>query len=248
MGSHFKGLSVFEHLKEARKKGHLASSEPHGVEAIGHLIGGADAAREIAMTSLLLAILFFNLNISLKISYSILSLFLLGLFFWKVGRSASLGWSRLERINKLIEDEKEEIENNRAEEKSELTEIYAAKGFSEPLLSKVIDVLMADDNKLLGIMLEEELGVSLESNEHPLKQALGTATGFLLAAGTIFASILLFSLKGIFIAAPLIIMIASALMAKVEKIRILHQTVWNLSITFLAGASTYFLCQFFVKL
>ncbi len=248
MGSHFKGLSVFEHLKEARKKGHLASSEPHGIEAMGHLIGGADAAREVAIVALLLLILFLNLPISLTTSYSILSFFLLGLFFWKVGRSASLGWSRLERINKLVEDEKEEIETNRSEEKAELTEIYAAKGFSEPLLSKVIDVLMADDNKLLGIMLEEELGVSLESNEHPLKQALGTAIGFLLAAGAIFASILLFKLKGIFVAAPLIIMISSAFMAKVEKIRILHQTIWNLSITFLAGAGTYFLCQFFVKL
>lgn len=248
MGSHFKGVGVLEHLKQARKKGYLASSEPHGIEAMGHLMGGADAAREVAIASFLLTILFLNLPISLNLSYSLISLFLSGLFFWKVGRSASLGWSRLERINKLIEDEKEEIETNRSEEKEELTEIYEAKGFSEPLLSKVIDVLMADDNKLLGIMLEEELGVSLESNEHPLKQALGTAIGFLLASCAIFASVLLFQLKGIFISAFFIIMIASAYMANIQKIRILHQTVWNLSITFLAGASTYFLCKFFVSL
>ncbi len=243
MGSHFKKSTVLEHLKAARLKGHLASKEPHGIEAQGHLIGGADAAREIAMTALLLGIVAIRLQLSLVSSYYLMGLVLGGLFFWKVGRSASLGWSRLERINRLIEDERNEIETNRDEERSELTEMYQAKGFSEPLLSKVIDVLMADDNKLLGIMLEEELGVSLESYEHPLKQALGTAVGIFLAASILFASLLLFSINGVFIATPLIILIASAFMAKIEQIRPLHSIIWNLAITFLAAASTYFLSR-----
>ncbi len=32
---------------------------------------------------------------------------------------------------------------------------------------------MADDNRLLRVMLEEELGLTLEAYEHPLKQAFG---------------------------------------------------------------------------
>ncbi len=243
MGSHFQGSSVLEHLKKARLKGHLASKEPHGIEAQGHLIGGADAAREIAMITLLLWIVSNTLNLPLTSLYTLFLLTLTGLFFWKVGRSASLGWSRLERINKLIEDEKQEIETNRAEEKAELTEMYQAKGFSEPLLSNVIDVLMADDNKLLGIMLEEELGVSLESYEHPLKQALGTAVGILLAAAFLFASLMLYPAYGPLISAPLTIFIASAFMAKIEQTRILHAAVWNLAITFLAATTTYFLAK-----
>lgn len=243
MGSHFKGSSVLEHLKAARLKGHLASKEPHGIEAQGHLIGGADAAREVAMISLLLWIVAIRLHLSLISSYYLLGLVLGGLFLWKVGRSASLGWSRLERINRLIDDERGEIETNRDEEKSELTEMYQAKGFSEPLLSKVIDVLMADDNKLLGIMLEEELGVSLESYEHPLKQAMGTAIGVFLASSIIVASLLLLPTNGVFIATPFIILIASAFMAKIEQIRPLHSAIWNLAITFLAAATTYFLTQ-----
>lgn len=243
MSSHFDGKSVLEHLKSARQKGHTASKEPHGIEAQGHLMGGADAAREIALISLILWILFIHFNIAPRIACSILGLVIAGLFFWKIGRSAALGWSRLERINKLITDEKNEIENNRAEEKSELTAMYQAKGFSEPLLSQVIDVLMADDNKLLGIMLEEELGVTLESYEHPLKQALGTGVGIFLSAACLFSAHLLLPKIGILIAAPLIILIAAAFMAKIEKIGILHSVVWNFAITFLSGSTTYFLAQ-----
>ncbi len=241
MGSHFNGSSVLEHLKDARKKGQIASSEPHGIEAQGYLIGGADAAREVAMIGLLL-------SIPLVIPPFFLALILSGFILWKIGRSASLGWSRLERINKLIIDEKNEIETNREEEKSELTEMYRAKGFSEPLLTKVIDVLMADDNKLLGIMLEEELGVSLESYEHPLKQAMGTAIGSLLAVSVLFISYLLIGKSGIFFSAPLIILIASAFMAKIAQIRILHTAVWNLAITFMSAMTTYFLLNFFINL
>ena len=168
---------------------------------------------------------------------------LAGFFFWKVGRSASLGWARLERINKLISDEKNEIETNREEEKSELTAMYEAKGFTEPLLSQAIEVLMADDNKLLGIMLEEELGVSLESYEHPLKQAFGTAIGLFLTYTLLFAATHFSPKHGILIAAPIAILIASAFMAKIEKIRPLHAAIWNLAIAFLAAATTYFLTR-----
>lgn len=246
MGSHFKGSSVFEHLKHARLKGHIATNEPHGIEAQGHLIGGADAAREVAMITLLLQIIATSLQLSVNSTYHLLRLVIAGLFFWKVGRTASLGWSRLERINRLITDERNEIETNRSEEKAELTAMYQAKGFSEPLLSKVIDVLMADDNKLLGIMLEEELGVSLESYEHPLKQALGTAIGVLLATATLFTSLLISPSYGVFISSSVTILIASAFMAKIEQIRPLHSTIWNLAITFLAATTTYFLAQLFI--
>ena len=241
MNSHFKGRPVLDHLKEARVKGHIASKESHGIESQGHLIGGADAAREAALLALLLSIVASSLKIGRASTYLLLCLVLAGFFFWKVGRSASLGWARLERVNKLIADEKNEIETNREEEKSELTAMYEAKGFNDPLLSQVIDVLMADDNKLLGIMLEEELGVSLESYEHPLKQAFGTAIGLFLTYTFLFGASHLSPIYGILIAAPFTILIASAFMAKIEKIRALHAAIWNIAIAFLASATTYFL-------
>jgi VIT1/CCC1 family predicted Fe2+/Mn2+ transporter len=242
--SHFKGKGVFEHLQEARKKGHLASRENHGIETAGHIMGGADAAKETAIYAMLLFVVGEALTLPSKSICLLAGLTFIGLLLWKTGRSASLAWARLERIEKLVRDEKHEIETNREEEKSELREIYAAKGLSGDLLDKVIDVLMADDNKLLGVMLEDELGVSLESYEHPLKQALGAAVGVLLSGMILTIGLSLSVDKGIFIAGYAIVAISSYIMAKVEQIRILHSVIWNLSLTFMATMATYFFTSF----
>ena len=93
-------------------------------------------------------------------------------------------------------------------------------------------------------MLEEELGVSLESYEHPLKQAAGSAIGVFLASSFIYIALLLNPNHGVFFASPLIIFIASYFMAKVEGIRPLNRIVWNLSILFLSTSTTYFLAEF----
>ena len=58
-------------------------------------------------------------------------------------------------------EERFEIAHHRGQEKEELTELYALKGFKGELLDQVINVLMADDNRLLSVMLEEELGLEL---------------------------------------------------------------------------------------
>ena len=243
MKTHFKGKSVLEHLKEARKKGYLASKENHGIETQGHLVGGADAAKDIAIVALLLWILSMHLTLSPINTYFLLGLTTAGLFFWKVGRSACLGWARLEKINKLIEEEKHEILVHRDEEKAELMTMYQAKGFSEPLLSKVVDVLMADDNKLLGIMLEEELGVSLELYEHPLKQAAGAALGTLGAA--LILSFGLFALPawGPPLCAAVIIALSAGTTAQLEKNSPLPSIVWNLAIGAVAAGAAYFLAK-----
>ena len=242
--SHFNGKGVIAHLLEARKKGERATHEEHGIEAPGHIIGGADAAKETAVITLLVWIICDALRISYDQIYILIGLIMFGIFLWKTGRSASLAWSRLERVNKLIEDERYEIENNREEEKEELTEMYRAKGFSGQLLERVIDVLMADDNKLLGVMLEEELGVSLESYEHPLKQALGTGIGILLAACALSIGIAISEPYGLFVATYIVVLIASYVMSRIQKIEAINLTIWNLSITFLASFGTYFLAKF----
>ena len=180
--SHFKGFSVIEHLKKAREKGKTATNEFHGIEVPGHIAAGADSAKETSVYTLLLYIVANLLGIESHKTIIILASFLMGLFLWKVGRSAHLGWARLERIDNLVEEEKDEIENNRDEERDELKEMYRAKGFNEPLLTKIIEVLMADDNKLLHVMLEEELHVSMDAYVHPLKQAFGAGIGVLVGA------------------------------------------------------------------
>lgn len=243
-GSHFKGKGVVEHLREARLKGFRATEESHGIEAPGHIVGGADAAKESVTISLMIWIVATTLGFDHKSLIILLGLFLFGFFLWRAGRGALLAWSRLERVNRLIADEKYEIEHNREEEKEELTEMYEAKGFSGELLKKVIDVLMADDNKLLGIMLEEELGVSLESYEHPLKQALGAACGVLFASFALAIGVAISKNFGIYFATFIVISISSYIISYIEKIELLHAIIWNLAVTFMASFGTFFFAKF----
>jgi VIT1/CCC1 family predicted Fe2+/Mn2+ transporter len=81
--------------------------------------------------------------------------------------------------------ERREIREHFDHECAELRALYAAKGFQEPLLSQVVDTLSADDDRLLKVMMEEELGLSVHHMNHPLVVGLwnfaaSLATGLVL--------------------------------------------------------------------
>lgn len=233
---HFEGKSVLEHLKEARAKGGLAAAEIHGTEMPGHLSAAADAARDTAVALLLLWILF-------PTEISLLLLFAAGLFLWKIGRSALLGWARLERLHRVIEEERWEIQHSRQQEREELAALYQAKGLSGKLLDEVVTVMMADDNRLLHIMLEEEMGLALEIYEHPLKQSVGAGIGVLLATALFAGGYFFFSPL---VATALTILIAAITVAQLEKNRRIEALIWNLSLVAFVGTAIYFLKQIFL--
>lgn len=235
--NHFKGKDALQHVIDARLKGKTASAEIHGTELPGHVSAAADAAKE---TALILLILWVLLGSG---SHWLMLVFISGWLIWKVGRSAILGWARLERLHRVIEEERYEIEHHRPQEKEELRALYAAKGFSGKLLDEAVEVLMADDNRLLQVMLEEELGLNLESHEHPLKQASGALLGVLGSA--LVMSFGLFALPnwGAAVCAALIIALSAGTTAQLEKNRPLPAIIWNLAIAFLAAAAAYFLAQ-----
>jgi hypothetical protein len=237
---HFKGKDALSHVMEARLKGKTASAEVHGTELPGHISAAADAAKETALLLLLLSMLMGN-----KAHWFML-VFIFAWLIWKVGRSALLGWSRLERLHRVIEEERYEIEHHRPQEKEELKALYAAKGFSGKLLDEVVEILMADDNRLLQVMLEEELGLHLESHEHPLKQASGALIG--VVGSTLILSVGLFALPqwGTAFCAALIITLSAGTTAQLEKNRPLPAIIWNLAIAFLAAGAAYFLAQIFL--
>lgn len=242
-GRHFEGKAPLAHLFEAREKGKIASSEIHGAELPGHLSAGADACKETSLLLLVLWVLFTEQQFSLETLRLILLVFFAGWLVWKVGRSALLGYSRLERLHRLIEEERWEIEHHRPQEREELKALYAAKGFSGKLLEEVLDVMMADDNRLLQIMLEEELGLSLESYEHPLKQALGACIGTLLSGSLLFLGFFFLPWQIGAIVAAILIGISAALVAKWEKNDPLTAAVWNLAAALLAAGTAFFLAK-----
>jgi hypothetical protein len=243
---HFQGKEAIEHVIEARIKGKLASAEIHGAELPGHYSAAADAAKETAFLLLVFWTLFSELNFPSNQMRWISICFIIGWLVWKVGRSAILGYSRLERLHRLIEEERWEIEHHRPQEREELKALYAAKGFSGKLLEESIDVLMADDNRLLQIMLEEELGLSLESYEHPIKQAIGALLGTLAASLVMSIGFFLLPWWGAALAAGLIIAVFAAMVAHLEKNKALPAAVWNLAGAALAAGSAFFAAQLLI--
>lgn len=231
---HFGGKTVVEHLKEARTRGAVAAAEIHGVEMPGHIAAGADAARDMAI--LLLVLWIVNPQ-----SWSLYLLAAAGWLVWKTARSAVMGWSRIERINRLIEEERYEIEKHREQERFELTEMYRAKGLTGKLLEDVIDVLMADDNRLLRVMLEEELGLTLESYEHPLKQAFGASLGSAIAASLLLLGLWAIPSFGLPLLAAFVVILSATIYAKMERNNLWNAIIWNLSIAALSAGCVYFL-------
>ncbi len=241
--SHFKGKEALEHVIDARLKGKAASSEIHGTELPGHYSAAADAAKETALILVVLWTLFNELHFPPDQIHWILIVFAAGWLVWKVGRSAILGWSRLERLHRLIEEERWEIEHHRPQEKEELRAFYSAKGFSGKLLDEAIDVLMADDNRLLQVMLQEELGLSLESYEHPLKQAAGALIGTVGSALILSFGLFFLPIWGAAFTAALVIALSAGTTAQLEKNRPLPSIIWNLAAALLSAAVAYFAGQ-----
>lgn len=233
--THFKDKDAIGHVAEAQAKGVISAAEIHGIETPGYISAAADAARDVAVISLLF------LPLMPKISH--LAVFLLGYVAWRGGRAAWLGWARLERLHRVLEQERWEIEHNRTQEKDELRELYRAKGFDGKLLEDVLGVLMADGDRLLRVMVEEELGLSLENVEHPLKQGMGAGIGAAAASLLILLSLNFGLFWGSVAVSLIIIGIASSILATFSQNRLIPAIIWNIALGLLSFGLTYFTLQ-----
>ena len=239
--SHFKGKSALDHVVDAQAQGIITAAEVHGIETPGHLSAGADAARETAVV-----LVFFWLVLhALKVERTELLLAIVSFswLLWRTGRSAWLAWFRLERLHRILAQEKWEIEHHRQQERDELRVLYAAKGFEGKLLEDVLDVLMADNDRLLKIMVEEELGLALASYEHPIKQGVGAAIGVLCSALLCLIPHLLLPSIGLICGAGLAISLSSLLSARYAGNKFIPAIIWNLGIAAFACGAVYFLLQ-----
>ena len=240
---HFQGKEVIEHLRMARKKGAQATEETHGIEMSGSLFAFVDSVKDSSILVVGLSLVLSQCGVPIGKILMILSVFSVGWLFWKIGRSCLLAWSRLERFHRLIGEERFEIEHNRLQEREELSAIYQQKGLSGVLLNQVVDVLMADDNRLLQIMLEEELGLALESCEHPLKQAVGAGLGVITVGLGMGIGVFFGGLLGLIFALGLLFSSATLIASNREGNEASTSLVWNLSVAVLAMGSLYFIAQ-----
>lgn len=235
--NHFGDDDPLEHVMKKKAQG----GETHGTDAPGHLAALADGLREGGLVFLLVTFAILPLSPSQQLLS--LSTFAVALIAWKTGRSAWMGWARLERLHSVMVQEKYEIENNREQERLELIALYKAKGFDGKLLEDVVDVLMADNDRLLKVMLEEEMGLSLASYEHPLKQALGAFLGASISLSLGVASFYFFGVMGVFVATLFSLLGGVTLTSLFEKNEWIPAAVWNLALATLSGGISYFLAQ-----
>jgi len=70
-----------------------------------------------------------------------------------------------------------EVDNLPHKERDEIREIYEAKGFEGDLLEKVVDVITADRDRWVDVMMKEELNLQYPAAS-PFKTALATFSAF----------------------------------------------------------------------
>lgn len=68
----------------------------------------------------------------------------------------------MHRYNKEKKTEYWEIENMPEAEKKEVEDIFRKKGFEEPLLSQVVEVILKDKDRWVDVMMKDELGLAKE--------------------------------------------------------------------------------------
>ncbi|HSB50630.1 MAG TPA: VIT1/CCC1 transporter family protein [Nitrosopumilaceae archaeon] len=85
--------------------------------------------------------------------------------------------ARIEFIEKERKKEEWEIDNLAVEEKQEIRDIYANKGFKDQLLEDIVRVITARRKIWLDTMMKEELGL-IEDGRKPKDTAVSTFAGF----------------------------------------------------------------------
>lgn len=225
---HFLGASPSRHIVEKFSRGAAFASEKHGVEISGSKSALIDSLRS---TGMILAILGTTLNSYFgTVAPKTILVFSLGIVLWQAARSGSLGWFRLQRLHKEMLEERQEITNSRAQERAELEALYALKGFEPPLLDRVVEVLMADDDRLLRVMLEEELGLPLGICDHPMIQGLGSLAGAFIAGAVFFFALNFANLMIAVLASAFLIAAVFAKAAQIEGSAPLEAFIWNFNL------------------
>ena len=87
--------------------------------------------------------------------------------------------SEKQQFQKHRQIEYHEVDTIPEQEKQEVREIYAAKGFEGELLDQVVEVLTADRDRWVDVMMKEELGM-MEETKPPFSMGLVTFISFIL--------------------------------------------------------------------
>jgi VIT1/CCC1 family predicted Fe2+/Mn2+ transporter len=84
-----------------------------------------------------------------------------------------------ERIARVRKREEWAIENMADEEKQEIRDIYAKKGFKEEMLEEIVRIITARRKVWVDTMMREEIGLVEDEAKRPIDAALSSFVGFI---------------------------------------------------------------------
>jgi VIT1/CCC1 family predicted Fe2+/Mn2+ transporter len=183
---------VAAHVVEARQRARsILGGEAH--------LGGVDdftqaifRVRDGVMLAWLLWMVLNSFSLGPNLA-PLLTTALIGLVIFYGAAAAIATRSQLEYYDAELQRERNEVKHDFEHERQEVRELYAAKGFEPPLLDAVVDTICADEDRLLKVMLEEELGLPLARTAHPLVVGLWTAAAVAVGAAGICLAVWLAS-------------------------------------------------------
>jgi len=144
-----------------------------------------------------------------------------------------------------------EVDNFPEVETQEIREIYRSKGFEGEILEKIIAHITSDKKRWIDLMMQEELGLSLDTTTSPLRS--GIATGAAYAFGAlmpVLPYIFMTPLPGLITSAVLTLTVlfgVGALKTVVTGKNFMRSGFESLLIGGLAAAATYFAGRIFAS-
>ncbi len=135
-------------------------------------------------------------------------------------------------LDKRIATERYEIEHEPEEERAELSAIYRNKGFSGPLLHRVVDHLTENQERWHRAMVHDELGVVEDTHINPLLEGAQIGLSFVIG-GFIPAIPVIFSLPHVQWWAYWLTAITALVLGAIKS-RYTHQSAIRAGLEFLA--------------
>lgn len=169
-----KNVTTAAHLEIARRRGRgLMAAEAAGSQPY-EVLHAASAARDGAIIVLALwAMLHATGHADLTVPVLATAAVVVGIY-GGVANGLAVA-AQLRHWAHELERERGEIRDFPEQEREELKAIYEAKGFSGQQLESIVDTLCSDEDRLLRVMMEEEMGIFFEQWNHPA--IIGIVTG-----------------------------------------------------------------------
>ncbi len=151
----------------------IVEQHPHGGDWLREIVFGLNDG----LVTTLVFIMAVSAAASTHLLLIVLSEVLAGAVSMALGGYLSASTEK-EVLDKRISVERFEIENEPDEERAELRTIYRKKGFSGPLLDRVVNHLTANEERWHRAMLHDELGITEEKKINPLREGMQVGLSF----------------------------------------------------------------------